>query len=53
MMQTFIFAVGFFVSLMVIYGIFSLVPGEIRAPAEVAYRSSKDTEEGVEGGRGG
>lgn len=38
-MQTFIFAVGFFVSLMVIYGIFALVPGEIRGPDEVGYRS--------------
>lgn len=41
-MQIFIFAVGFFVSLMVVYGIFSLVPGEMRPPDEVVYRGSAD-----------
>ena len=37
-METFIFGIGFFVTLMVIYGIFSLVPREIRPPDKVVYR---------------
>ena len=39
-METFIFAVGFFVTLMVIYGIFSLVPREIRPPERDIYRKT-------------
>ncbi len=42
-MQIFIFAVGLCVSIMVIYGIFSLVPREFRAPEKVVYR--KDGEQ--------
>ncbi|MEP6902566.1 MAG: hypothetical protein ABJA66_12495 [Actinomycetota bacterium] len=41
-MQIFIFAVGLCVSIMVIYGIFSLVPGEIRAPEKVVYRKANE-----------
>jgi hypothetical protein len=44
-MQTFIFAVGFFVSLMVVYGLFSLVPREIRPPDEVVYYGSSEKSE--------
>ena len=36
-METFIFAVGLCVSTMVVYGIFSLVPREIRPPEKVIY----------------
>ncbi len=39
-MQIFIFAVGLCVSIMVIYGIFSLVPGQMRPPETVTYRKS-------------
>ncbi len=38
----FMFVVGLIVSIMVIYGIFSQVPGEIRRPDKVVYRSSED-----------
>ncbi len=39
-MNLFIFAVGLCVSIMVIYGIFSLVPREIRPPESVTYRKA-------------
>ncbi len=41
-MDTFIFVVGLLVSIMVIFGIFSQVPGEIRAPEKVEYFKSKN-----------
>ncbi|CAN5482936.1 hypothetical protein BH10ACI1_BH10ACI1_12700 [soil metagenome] len=37
-METFIFAVGVIVCLMVVFGIFSLVPGEMRPSEKVIYR---------------
>ena len=39
-MEIFIFIVGLFVTVMVIYGIFSLVPGEMRPPEKVIYREA-------------
>jgi hypothetical protein len=39
-MNTFIFVVGLIVSIMVIFGIFSQVPGQIRAPDKVDYFKS-------------
>ena len=42
-MQIFIFSVGLCVSIMVIYGIFSLVPRELRPPEKIVYR--KDSEQ--------
>lgn len=39
-MMLFIFIVGLCVSIMVVYGIFSLVPGEMRPPQEVYYRKT-------------
>jgi hypothetical protein len=44
-MQIFMFVVGLIVSIMVIYGIFSQIPGEIRGPDKVIYRSSKEENE--------
>ncbi len=41
-MQAFIFVVGLIVSILVIYGIFSQVPGQIRGPDKVVYRSSDE-----------
>lgn len=45
-MMIFIFIVGLCVSIMVVFGIFSLVPGEMRPPEEVYYRKSGE-EKGV------
>ena len=39
-MEIFIFIVGLCVSIMVVFGIFSLVPGQIRPPDEVIYRKN-------------
>ena len=36
--EIFIFIVGLCVSIMVVFGVFSLVPGQIRPPDEVVYR---------------
>lgn len=44
-METFIFAVGFIVSLMAIYGIFSLIPREIRPPETVKYTTGSAKED--------
>lgn len=41
-MGAFIFAVGLCVSVMVIYGIFSLVPREMRPPEKVIYREGSE-----------
>lgn len=38
-MELFIFIVGLIVSTMVVYGILSQVPGEMRPPDKVAYQS--------------
>lgn len=38
--EIFVFIVGLGVTVMVIYGIFSLVPQEMRSPDEVVYRKS-------------
>lgn len=44
-MQLFIFIVGFFVSMMVVYGVFAQVPAEIRPPEDVSNgNSSFETE---------
>lgn len=43
-MQLIIFIVGLIASILVIYGIFSQVPGEIRKPAKVTYRESAQKE---------
>ncbi len=44
-MQVFIFAVGLVVSIFVVYGIFSQVPGQIRKPEKVIYRESAQESE--------
>ena len=44
-MELYIFIAGFFVSFMVVYGIFSLVPGEMRPPSEVSYRKTSEQKE--------
>ena len=44
-MELYIFIAGFFVSFMVVYGIFSLVPGEMRPTGEVPYRKAGEQKE--------
>lgn len=41
-MMIFMFVVGLIVSIMVVYGIFSQVPSQIRGPDKVIYRSSEE-----------
>ena len=43
-MQLFIFVVGFFVTMLVIYGVFSQVPGAIRSTEEEFYKNPRVAE---------
>lgn len=44
-MHIFIFIMGLLVSTMVVYGLFSMVPGQMRPPDEVVYHGSKEKSE--------